>query len=531
MGAAAPLLREGPKRYPHLLSVGRWSMGLSLDSRIRQQWAGEPRVGLWVASLWVASWIRRSVAGPALVLFCLIASSSASLAQAAEQADTPAVEPPSQKPPAPQAEPPARAEPVQADIDQPGDEPETIEDVRRGAARDPVMDQDPGAARSAGAAHDPANAHVPQADAHASDAPDFDVQDSGAPASKTAESGVQDSDVVNSSDVEADLLAVGPPEAEDESSPMEICAQPNEGEISVLQRVRRGLTVTACASSAWLDSLFGDQIRYEEYHATYGTVTLGGLWSDYDGFDPRLRFRARLQLPQWDERISAFAGRVGEDDYISDTENDFQALPTRQFGTLEEESVLVGLGYSSPERTGNDFDAGVGVRVDMPLDPYARVRYEIVRAFAERYVFTARETVFWQNTEGFGTTTRINLDRILSDRYLLRWSNVGKYTEETLGLEWYTQLTLFQSVGQRTGLAWQVQVEGATDNEVQLTRHAARLIMRRQLTPDWLILELRGGVGWPRRKISEEREASPEIGIAIEMQFGHKRDRLRPDGN
>src|SRR5690349_10161900 len=204
-------------------------------------------------------------------------------------------------------------------------------------------------------------------------------------------------------------------EKEPEVTPMAGCAQRERPEASMLERVRRRLSVTACASSAWLDSLFGDQFRYDQYRATYGTVSAGALWSDYDGFDPRLRFRVRLQLPQWDERISAFAGRVGEDDYISDTEGDFQALPTRQFGTLEDESVLVGLGYSSPERTGNDFDAGVGVRVDLPLDPYARARYEIVRAFADQYVFSARETVFWQNTEGFGTTTRLNIDRVISD--------------------------------------------------------------------------------------------------------------------
>jgi len=324
---------------------------------------------------------------------------------------------------------------------------------------------------------------------------------------------------------EDDSMAEGPP-AED-VGPMEICAQLPEEDLTVPQRVRRSLTVTACASSAWLDGLFGDQIHYDEYRATYGTATVGGLWTDYDGFDPRLRFRARLQLPQWDERMSAFAGRVGEDDYISDTEDDFDALPTPQFGTLEDESVLLGLGYSNPERTGNDFDASIGVRAGLPLDPYARVRYEIVRAFAERYVFNVRETVFWQNTEGFGTTTRINVDRIMSDRFLLRWSTLGKYTDETIGLEWYTQLTLFQTIGQRTGLAWQAQVEGATDNEVELTRRALRLIMRRQINPDGLILELRGGIAWPRRKLTEEREATPEVGIAIEMQFGQRRDRLR----
>jgi len=323
------------------------------------------------------------------------------------------------------------------------------------------------------------------------------------------------------------FLVSAPAQAQDEEeqsavTPMEGCAQRDRPDASMLERMRRRLTVTTCASSAWLDSLGGDQFRYDQYRATYGTISAGGLWSDYDGFDPRLRFRVRLQLPQWDERISAFAGRVGTDDYISDTEGDFEALPTRQFGTLEDEAVLVGLGYSSPERTGNDLDLGVGVRVDIPPDPYAQARYQVVRAFGQHYVFTARETVFWQNSEGFGTTTRMYLDRALSDTLLLRWTNLGKFTEETIGLEWYTQLTLFQSLNERTGLAYQLQTEGETDNEVQLTRHSARLILRRQLTWDWLFLEVRGGVSWPRRKVIEERKASPEIGVALEMQFGNR---------
>jgi hypothetical protein len=148
-----------------------------------------------------------------------------------------------------------------------------------------------------------------------------------------------------------------------------------------------------------------------------------------------------------------------------------------------------------------------------------------VRTLAEHFVLTAREAVFWQNSEGFGTTTRLTLDRALTDKLLLRWANVGKYTEETNGLEWYSQLTLFQSLNDRTGLAWQGQVEGETDNEVPTTRSGVRLIMRRQLDPEWLFLELRGGVSWPRRKLEESREASPEVGIALEMQFGEREDR------
>src|SRR5688572_1769604 len=124
------------------------------------------------------------------------------------------------------------------------------------------------------------------------------------------------------------LLVCTPAAAQDEEeessiTPMEGCAQRDEDDATMLERVRRRLTVTACASSAWLDGLFGDQFRYDEYRATHGRISAGGLWSDYDGFDPRMRFRVRLKLPQWDDRITAFAGRVGEDDYIGDTEGDY----------------------------------------------------------------------------------------------------------------------------------------------------------------------------------------------------------------
>ena len=164
----------------------------------------------------------------------------------------------------------------------------------------------------------------------------------------------------------AEPAVVGPVETTaSEMGAMDVCTDMHdESALTMLERVRRNLSITACASSAWLDGLFGDQMLYEEYRETYGTLSVGSLWSEYDGFDPRLRFRVRLQLPQWDERLSAFAGRVGEDDYVSDTEGDFSALPSRQFGNLEDESVLLGLGYSNPKRTGNDFDASVGVRVD-----------------------------------------------------------------------------------------------------------------------------------------------------------------------
>ena len=101
---------------------------------------------------------------------------------------------------------------------------------------------------------------------------------------------------------------------------------------------------------------------------------------------------------------------------------------------------------------------------------------------------------------------------------------IGKWTEETLGLEWFSEVTLFQKLNDRTGIAWQNYVTGASDAEVDLQRFGARAIMRRQMTPSWLFLEVRAGVGWPRMKEEEKREASIEAGIAFEMQFSDGSD-------
>lgn len=319
----------------------------------------------------------------------------------------------------------------------------------------------------------------------------------------------------------------GPPEpeiSEEARNGDNVCDEMVPDAVTVLERARKTLTTGACRSAAWLDGLFGDRLYYDDYRDTYGSVSAGALWTDYDGLDPRVRFRVRMKLPQMDERLSAFIGRVGQDEYVSDSESEFVALPTRQFGgRLEEETLLVGLGYSEAERTGNDFDVDVGVRVRLPLDPYARSSYEIIRTFAEQYVVRARQTVFWQNSEGFGTTSRLILDRALSERFLVRWGGLAKYTQETEGVEWYTESTLFQAFSARTALAWQLHVGGQLDNEVPLTDYGARLILRRRLDPEWLILELRAGVHFPRYLLEEERKLSPEAGIALEMQFVPKR--------
>ena len=85
-------------------------------------------------------------------------------------------------------------------------------------------------------------------------------------------------------------------------------------------------------------------------------------WDERDHWDPSLRFRARVKLPQLSERFDAFVGRVDPEEYVTELRDDFDTLP-RQFARQEDDAVLLGLGYGQPGRGGGHFSAGVGAKL------------------------------------------------------------------------------------------------------------------------------------------------------------------------
>jgi len=301
------------------------------------------------------------------------------------------------------------------------------------------------------------------------------------------------------------------------------CDVGNLADPAWVDRMRLRLSQAACASSAWFDGFFGTERRYEDYRATYGSVSLGTLWDERDGFDPRLRFRIRLQLPQADERLNAFIGRVDREEFVTGREEEFDALPSR-FGQEDEDELLLGLGWSSPDRRGSWFDSDVGVKIALPLDPYVRGSWKLVHDFSKSTLLRLRESAFWRNTEGFGVTSRADLDYVLEPGLLSRWTAVATYSEESLGVDWYTTLTLFQSIDEIRAFAYQVSYSGETDREVPIKDWGVQLIYRQRISREWLFVELRSSVTWPKDEPQEPREPNWGVGIAIEMLFG---DRLR----
>lgn len=288
-----------------------------------------------------------------------------------------------------------------------------------------------------------------------------------------------------------------------------------------IDRMQEGLYRTLCLSTARFDGFFGNARFDDEYQATHGSLAVGALWDERDHWDPSLRFRAHVRLPQLSERFSAFVGRLDPDEYVTELRDDFDTLP-RQFAREDDDEVLLGLGYRQPGRGGGHFDAGVGVELGWPLGPYVKGTYRLAVPFFERNLLRLHETIFWREDEHFGATTRFDLERLLAEGFLVRWTGSGTYTQNTVGMRWFSSVTLYQNLGEGRAFAYQAGISGETDQEVELADYGLRVIYRRRLRFEWLFLELRSSITWPRETLLEEREPNWGAGVALEMLFGER---------
>lgn len=286
-----------------------------------------------------------------------------------------------------------------------------------------------------------------------------------------------------------------------------------------IDRTQRWVYTSVWRSAMRIDGLFGpvgEQWRYEQ---TNGSITPAMLWDEFDGWQPQLRFRVNLPLPRLDERFGAFIGRVNRDEYVTEREEESGSLP-RQYGVVDDDQTIFGIAYREPWRQGWRFSGGGGVRVSLPPDPYLKGSFIYETGNPRRLLLNLRETVFWQNSERLGITSRIDLARLFGERWLVRSTASATVSQESEGMRGYATLLALRSLRGRRALAGELFLTAETDAEVPVRDYGVKLAYRQSLARSWLVLELRTSLTWPRELTVQSREPSLGVGVGMEMYFG-----------
>ncbi|MHB8767338.1 MAG: hypothetical protein ACYDA8_23775 [Deferrisomatales bacterium] len=315
------------------------------------------------------------------------------------------------------------------------------------------------------------------------------------------------------------ILVVGavlltPPGAFGEGHP-EPEAPPPAGAWEYLDRPHQEVSRRIEAYSRRLDSFFGGQRAHEEDTGSLllvsGAVTIGEQGKTELGHV----VRARVVLPHTRDRFNLLLE--------SDFDDDERRLPLSQGQAervVEEPRRPTGyaaaIRYSTPEIRKWHFNAGAGVRLRVLPDPFGKVR---ARRSASLGAWELRlaETLFGSESEGFGETTRLDLDRPLAEALLLRCTSEATYRLREEEFELTQGLFLFHALSDRAGLRYGATVTGESEPHVRATEYALGVVYRHRIYRKWVFFEVSPQLSFPR---VEGFSATPTITFRLETRFG-----------
>ncbi len=311
------------------------------------------------------------------------------------------------------------------------------------------------------------------------------------------------------------------PESAETAAANPCAGDPNAGGIDAM---RAGIQRGVCSTARLVDRLFSGEHEYAESEAdNSGRAGLALGWREGEGVDLDGRFRANLSLPAFHERLNATIGRASADDFIADDAETFESIGG-SFSDDQQAEWYAGLGYNLQRDRDSRFDLGAGVKLELPLNPYVNARYRRYFYPTTRTLITLRTTGFWENHEGFGVTQAADVDRVLSDDYLLRLGSSVRLSEATLGALWRSRLALYQALGRNRYLRYEISARGETDGE-QPDLYGFRLTHRRAVWRDWFFIEAGATLFWARSSsISDRCDACLGASLGFEFLFGEAYD-------
>ncbi|MGQ0622306.1 MAG: hypothetical protein ACT4QA_20715 [Panacagrimonas sp.] len=296
------------------------------------------------------------------------------------------------------------------------------------------------------------------------------------------------------------------------------------GDGSMVDAAQTVLEETTCNSALWLDGLVGEGGGdLDAARRTHGYVETTISHSEFNKTDIRTKARVRMELPNWERRLSAFVGLEDEDDFVRDRSEQF-ALRSEFPSVGDDDKWLAGLGYSLPssERLQTDFRIGAASLTHPRAFVQARAHLNIYAD--ELNLVYARLTPFYNSRLGFGATFGLDYDRVLSERLLLRFVESATRSESSGGLDWVSAIILYQNLGQQRGIAWEGFVRGQTQAAEPLDEYGLRAVLRFPILKDLLIGEFLSGYSW-RTDPDVPSDGSYLVGLGLKLPFGEKGER------
>jgi len=258
-----------------------------------------------------------------------------------------------------------------------------------------------------------------------------------------------------------------------------------------------------------MDRFFG--VQRSDIEAAYSSLRLTTIqsWNDIDDFDTGVRLRGKVHLPRINERISLI---------FSEEDGDGTNYYTQNAASVSEQNTTrMNLEFDLTEQSRHRLFFRVGMRSNLKGRISARYRYEQDSDSRTNNRFT--QSLYFKDGKGFGSFSRYQLDHVLANEGLVRWTNDVRFEETYTGAEYTSSLEYLQLRSNETAVSWYGRVNGVT-SPGYVSSYDLGVRMRRNIYREWLYLELEPGYTWRKDAYALAREGTPYIFLRLEMAIG-----------
>ncbi len=258
------------------------------------------------------------------------------------------------------------------------------------------------------------------------------------------------------------------------------------------------------------DRMFGDDRLIEETAVSRLIIGAGVQTSRFEGQRFATRMRASLALPRTRKRVAFYWDQTAEGDDIADRRGVLEAHEkSRPDAELRVQLM-------DPDRFW--LTAGGGVRLGSGSQPYLRLRGSRSFRLGDESSFYIAQTARYFSRDRVKTTSEMRLTWVVANGWLMRIRPAIDWREKKPGFEPSLTLSAWHGLSRQRALRLDVGGNWPATPHCRESRYYVQTTLRRELRHDWLLGELRAGVGFPEK---ESFRPDPYIGIMFEFMFGN----------
>lgn len=284
-----------------------------------------------------------------------------------------------------------------------------------------------------------------------------------------------------------------------------------------IEKIHARISEGILSASTRFDGFFGDERIQEEQQKTQIRVKVSVKFAEGQRSKISFPISANLSLPNLEDKV-----QIVVDTLVQKEDEETTAAKTPSTAEDKTETkpndVKVSLRYNIVERARRWVNIDGGLKVhSKKLEPFGQIR---IRRTFDFHSWASRVTqfVFWYENDGFGTTSRLDIDKQLHPNTFYRMTGNMTWTEGDAGMVFAQSFFLRQQLSHLRSLGIELSGKGHSHPSIVMDEYIAKVSYRRRIYKNWAFVEIAPEMRFLREN---DFDLAKWMTMNLEIRLGH----------